>query len=227
MLDETLKMLIVAFNDSTFTIPSPIPPFKAHVNPESYSRSVHLNYSEMQAPGTSGAANNFSHTNPDTLTFDFLLDRTGALGNLSTGLIGVTPDIIHFKKLTLDYEGEIHRPRFLKLIWGTLIYDCQLQSLEIEHKMFSPQGLPLRAVLKATFKEFTEETKRNALENKSSPDLTHVRTVKDGDTLPLMTQRIYGDSRYYLEIARINGLTNFRKLEPGSEIVFPPIEKVK
>lgn len=227
MLDETLKMLIVAFNDSTFTIPSPIPPFKAHVNPESYSRSVHINYSEMQAPGSSGAANNFSHTNPDTLKFDFLLDRTGALGNLSTGLIGVTPDIVHFKKLTLDYEGEIHRPRFLKLIWGTLIYDCQLQSLEIEHKMFSPQGLPLRAVLKATFKEFTEETKRNALENKSSPDLTHVRTVKEGDTLPLMTQRIYGDCCYYLEIARINGLTNFRKLEPGSEIVFPPIEKVK
>lgn len=227
MLDETLKMLIVAFKDSTFTIPALIPPFKAHVNPESYSRSVHVNYSEMQAPGSSGAANNFSHTNPDTLKFDFLLDRTGALGNISTGLIGVTPDIIHFKKLTLDFEGEIHRPRFLKLIWGTLIYDCQLQSLEIEHKMFSPQGLPLRAVLKATFKEFTEETKRNVLENKSSPDLTHVRTVKEGDTLPLMTQRIYGDSRYYLEIARINGLTNFRKLEPGSEIKFPPIEKVK
>lgn len=93
--------------------------------------------------------------------------------------------------------------------------------------MFSPQGLPLRAVLKTTFKEYTEDTKRNALENKSSPDLTHVRTVKEGDTLPLMTQRIYGDAKYYLEIAKINGLTNFRKLEPGSELVFPPIEKVK
>lgn len=227
MLDETLKMLIVAFNDSTFTIPSPIPPFKAHVNPESYTQSVYVNYSEMQAPGTSGAANNYNHTDPNTLRFEFLLDRTGALGNLATGPVGVIPDIIHFKKLTLDYEGEIHRPRYLKLIWGTLLFDCQLQSLDIEHKMFSPQGLPLRAVLKASFKEYTEETKRSALENKSSPDLTHVRTVKEGDTLPLMTQRIYGDSKYYLEIARINGLTNFRKLEPGSEIVFPPIEKVK
>ena len=227
MFDETLKMLIVAFNDSTFTIPAPIPPFKAHVNPESYTQSVFVNFSEMQAPGSSGAANNYSHTDPDTLRFEFLLDRTGALGNLATGPVGVIPDIIHFKKLTLDYEGEIHRPRYLKLNWGTLLFDCQLQSLEIEHKMFSPQGLPLRAVLKTTFKEYTEDTKRNALENKSSPDLTHVRTVKEGDTLPLMTQRIYGDAKYYLEIAKINGLTNFRKLEPGSELVFPPIEKVK
>jgi hypothetical protein len=227
MIDETLKMLIVAFNDSTFTTPALIPPFKAHVNPESYTQSVFVNFSDMQASGTSGAASKHSHTEPEVLQFEFLLDRTGALGNLATGPIGVIPDIIHFKQLTLDFEGEIHRPRYLKLIWGTLLFDCQLQSLDIEHKMFSPQGLPLRAVLKASFKEYIEETKRTIKENKSSPDLTHVRTVKEGDTLPLMSQRIYGDSRYYLEIARINGITNFRKLEPGSELVFPPIEKVK
>lgn len=227
MIDETLKMLIVAFKDSTFTIPAPIPRFKAHVNPGSYTQSAFVNLSEKQAPGSSSAANNYSHTNPDTLRFEFLLDRTGALGNLASGPEGVIPDINHFKKLTLDYEGEIHSPHYLKLIWGTLLYDCRLQSLEIEHKMFSPQGLPLRAVLKATFKEYIEDTKRDATQNNNSPDLTHIRTAKEGDTLPLMTQRIYGDSRYYLEIARINGLTNFRKLEPGSELVFPPIEKLK
>lgn len=227
MLDQTLKMLIVGFTNSKFTIPALIPPFKAHVNPESYTQSVYVNYSSMQAPGTSGAGNNYSHTDPKVLRFEFLLDRTGALGNLATGPVGVTPDIIHFKKLALEYDGEIHRPRYLKLIWGTLLFDCQLQSLEVEHKMFSPQGLPLRAVLKTSFKEYCEDTKRNAIENKSSPDLTHVRTVKEGDTLPLMAQRIYGDSRYYLEVARVNGITHFRKLKPGSEIVFPPIQKMK
>jgi nucleoid-associated protein YgaU len=226
MIDETLKMLIIGFNNPEFTIPSPVPPFKAHVNPTSYTQSVQVSYSGKQAPGTSGAASNYDHTAPKTLSFDFLLDRTGALGNIGTGDIGVTPDIIHFKKLTLNYEGEIHRPRYLKLIWGTLIFDCQLKSLDIEHKMFSPQGLPLRAILKTKFVEFTENTKRNALENKSSPDLTHVRIVKEGDTLPLLTHRIYGDSKYYLEVARINGLTNFRRLEPGTELMFPPIEKV-
>jgi hypothetical protein len=186
---------------------------------------VTVNFSGKQPPGTHGASDNYNNTSPDTLKFDFLLDRTGALGNVSTGPVGVTPDIIHFKNLALDYEGEIHRPRYLKLIWGTLLFDCQLQSLQVEHKMFSKEGLPLRAVLKTTFKKYTEDTKRTALENKSSPDLTHVRTVKEGDTLPLMTHRIYGDSKYYLEIARINGITNFRHLEPGTEIMFPPLEK--
>lgn len=225
MIDETLKMLIVAYKDEKFTNPALIPPFKAHINPESYTQSVRIKHSCEQAQGSSGAARNYSHTEPRSLSFDFLLDRTGALGNISTGLIGVTPDIIHFKKLALDYDGEIHRPRFLKLIWGTLLFNCQLQSLDVEHKMFSPQGLPMRAILKTTFIEYTDKKKSDALQNRSSPDLTHTRTVKQGDTLPLMAHKIYGDSKYYMEVARVNGLVNFRQLEPGIELVFPPIEK--
>uniref|UniRef100_A0AAU6WLI4 LysM domain-containing protein n=1 Tax=Chryseobacterium endophyticum TaxID=1854762 RepID=A0AAU6WLI4_9FLAO len=61
---------------------------------------------------------------------------------------------------------------------------------------------------------------------KNSPDLTHKRTIQDGDTLPLMTERIYGDSKYYLEVAKVNNLINFRQLVPGEELYFPPIEKI-
>ncbi len=225
MADETLKMLIVGYKNAEFTNPAPVPPFKAHVNPESYTQSVNVNYSELQASGTSSAANKYNNTDPQTLSFEFLLDKTGALGNMQSGSKGVTPDIMHFKKLALTYDGEIHRPRYLQLVWGTLLFKCQLQSLEIEHKMFSPQGLPLRAVLKTTFKQYVEEKERASRENKSSPDLTHVRTVKEGDTLPIMTYNIYGDSKYYLEVARINGITDFRNLKPGTEIVFPPLAK--
>jgi nucleoid-associated protein YgaU len=70
-----------------------------------------------------------------------------------------------------------------------------------------------------------EDDLRVAKENRSSPDLTHYRIVKAGDNLPLMTQRIYGDPKYYLEVARVNKLVNFRNLKPGQAIYFPPIEK--
>jgi nucleoid-associated protein YgaU len=61
--------------------------------------------------------------------------------------------------------------------------------------------------------------------NVQSPDLTHVRVVEEGDTLPLMAKRIYGDSKYYLEVARVNRITSFRKLKTGQRIFFPPIQK--
>ena len=80
---------------------------------------------------------------------------------------------------------------------------------------------------KVKFKGSIEEKKRVAKENNNSPDLTHRRTVKAGDTLPLMCYQIYGDSKYYLQVAEVNDLGNFRSLTPGQNILFPPLEKTK
>ena len=59
----------------------------------------------------------------------------------------------------------------------------------------------------------------------SSPDLTHRVTVKDGDILPLLTYKTYNDQSYYLQVARVNRLRNFRRLVAGTTLVFPPIAK--
>jgi len=48
--------------------------------------------------------------------------------------------------------------------------------------------------------------------------------VKAGDTLPLLCHRVYKDSTYYLDIARINGITNFRNIRPGMRLKFPPLK---
>jgi nucleoid-associated protein YgaU len=91
--------------------------------------------------------------------------------------------------------------------------------------LFNPDGQPIRAVAKVKFKRSMEEKKRAAKENRKSPDLTHLRKVKAGDTLPLMCYRIYGDPKYYLKVAEINGLGNFRFLKPGTALLFPPIDQ--
>ncbi len=95
--------------------------------------------------------------------------------------------------------------------------------MNIDYKLFNPNGSPIRAVVKVKFISATDAELTAAKENKKSPDLTHVRMVKEGDTLPLMTFRIYGDSKYYLEVAKANKIQNFRKLKVGQEIFFPPI----
>ena len=100
-----------------------------------------------------------------------------------------------------------------------------LTEMNIEFKLFKPDGTPIRAVAKAKFTGFVEDDLRAAKENNKSPDLTHLRTVKEGDTLPLMSFRIYGDSKYYLEVAKVNNIINFRKLKTGQEIFFPPLQK--
>jgi len=49
----------------------------------------------------------------------------------------------------------------------------------------------------------------------------------DGDTLPAMCDRLYGDSKYYIAVAAANGLTSFRDIKPGTPLVFPPKDDLK
>ena len=220
------KMTVKSYSDPKFEQELlDVEPFVVHVNPENYTQSTQINFSDEQAQGTSSKQNNHNNTEPVKMNFDFLLDRTGALGNESDLENGVKDDIDHFRKVALDLEGEIHKPRYLKLCWGALIFKCQLEKLDIEYKLFNREGKPLRAMLKCEFREFKEDEQRVKEENKQSPDISHIRIAEAGDTLPLMCFKIYGDSKYYAEVAKANELTHFRKLKQGQRLWFPPLEK--
>jgi nucleoid-associated protein YgaU len=47
--------------------------------------------------------------------------------------------------------------------------------------------------------------------------------VVAGDTLPALCGKIYGQPGLYPLVARHNQLRHFRSLEPGTQLVFPPI----
>jgi Uncharacterized protein containing LysM domain len=137
----------------------------------------------------------------------------------------VQKDVDRLRKMLTGYQGKSHEPYHLKLVWGSLVFTGRATELSLTHKLFNPDGQPIRTVAKVIFKKSIEEKKRARKEDKSSPDLTHKRTVKAGDTLPLLCYRIYGDPRYYLQVAQVNGLDNFRKLMPNTSLLFPPIDK--
>jgi len=203
--------------------------FNAQINPETYAQTFEIEYDEEQAPGTSNTLPRYNRTKPQTLEFEFVFDTTGAVPGTTdeqrTSDVGVLEAIDHFKKVAFSFDGETHRPPFLILSWGALLFKCVLTGMTITYKLFRPDGVPVRAVVKASFQGLMEDPLRVAEENRQSPDLTHVRVVQAGDTLPLMCKKIYGDPKYYLEVARLNKLIEFRNLQIGQRIEFPPLEK--
>ena len=223
------KMLILAFSDSTTAETGGKNEadeyVEALINPENYTQSYKLKFSQSgQGQGTSGQQLKYEYSEPEEMSFEFLFDNTGIIdGNPRDS---VAEDLQKFRKVLTEYKGDAHEPRHFKLVWGeNSIFKGRVTELEITHKLFKPDGTPLRATAKVTFKSSIEEEKRAASEDRQSADLTHIRRVKAGDTLPLMCFRIYGDSRHYLDVAATNGLNNFRSLTPGMEIRFPPIDK--
>jgi hypothetical protein len=227
MSGELTKLKIKGFKDERFRQEIADGEFNTLLNPETYQIRYQISQNENQAQGTSAAGPRFNKTLPEDLQLDFIFDRSGVIKGFEDqsgeGIIG---DIDKFKKIILDYNGDQHKPNYLIISWGSLLFKGSLKDMDITYKLFKPDGTPIRATVRATFKGFIEDNLRVARENNNSPDLTHVRMVNEGDTLPLMAFRIYGDSKYYLEVAKANKLVNFRKLSPGQQIFFPPIEKI-
>lgn len=137
----------------------------------------------------------------------------------------VPEQIKDFLATCYTMNGDIHEPNFLNIKWGEVNFDCKLKTLEIKYTSFESDGRARKAELDVVFVEDLPKEKIARLEGKSSPDLTHIITVKAGDTLPLLTESIYGTEHkgLYLEVARVNRLDHFRVLTPGQRIFFPPL----
>ncbi|UOA10684.1 LysM peptidoglycan-binding domain-containing protein [Methylobacter sp. S3L5C] len=198
--------------------------FEALINPETYTLDYKVKTANEQGQGTSSKQLKFEYAMPEELSFEFLFDNTGIIDG-KPKKEGIFDDVNHFRQMLIGYQGSSHEPYHLKLVWGNLIFKGRAIELGITYKLFDPNGQPIRAIAKVKFKGSIEEKKRIAKEDKTSPDLTHLRTVKSGDTLPLMCYRIYGDPQYYLQVAAVNNLGNFRLLTPGTKLVFPPLAK--
>jgi hypothetical protein len=223
------KMLILAFSDSkkaeTGGTAEADDSFEALINPETYTLAYKLKFSQGgQGQGTSGKQLKYEYTEPADLSFEFLFDNTGIIDGEPRD--SIADDLKHFKEVLVDYKGDSHEPRHFKLVWGeNSIFKGRVTEVDITYKLFNADGTPIRATAKVTFKSSIEEEKRAAKEDKQSPDLTQTVMVKAGDTLPQLCYKIYGDPRYYLQVADRNTISNFRTLSPGDRIVFPPIAK--
>lgn len=221
------KLKVEAYSDVGRS--SSVGEFEAMFNPESFKESYEVVYDRGQGVGSSGAEISFIKNKPSDLSLHLVLDGTGVH---EIGLLQLEPSksvserVNDFLRLAFKMQGDTHEPNFLRIKWGEINLPCRLASVDVNYTSFDRDGKPLRAELDATFISDMEVGMRLRGENKSSPDLTHKRLIKNGDTLPLLSKEIYGTQDHYLFIAKANNLDDFRNLKPGQEIYFPPLEKL-
>lgn len=214
------KLVILAYKTPNYS-GEPIGRFESYVNPSEITLSYEMEYDAAQGAGTTGSRMNFKKQKPGELALTFFIDGTGANGTP----IDVQQKIDQFQTVT-GYNGDIHRPNYLKVNWGTLaIKRCVLKSASIAYKLFRSNGVPLRATIAANFADNSDDKTRVAMAQDHSPDLTHMRVIKAGDKLPVLCNEIYNDPHLYLRVAQANEIDDFRNIAPGTQIFFPPLEK--
>ena len=232
-LAEVAKLTIEAYEDVDFRTKTG-EKFTVMYNPNTFSQRYRSVWSGETPQGGTADTQSYRRLESDSVTFDFLFDGTGVSGvggtsvdlNPKAGEVGYVQEQINsFLKITQGVNGSTHEPNFLQLGWGTFIFNGVMESANITYKLFHSSGAPLRATINATFKKSVSRTEQAAQARLTSPDLTHFKIVNEGETLPLIAQKIYGDPNFYLEIARVNNLNNFRKLKAGQQLILPPVNK--
>lgn len=212
------KLKLISYSDPDFQ--QKIGEYEVLVNPEKNSKKGQINYSSDTTPiGSSKNSVKFRGYGAEKYEFNFFFD--------STGIFTANPiddQIKELKDLMYSYNGNIHEPNYIKIFWGTqLDFQGRLLSFDREVSLMDIDGTPIRAEIKAVFISSASPEKKALEAKKNSADLTHIRTVLDGDNLPLMCYRIYGDSSYYIKVAKYNNLNDFRNIKAGDQIVFEPV----
>ncbi len=226
------KVMIHAYKDKNFSDSQKVSkdPLLLPVNPESFSRTLKLENKEQQGQGTQGSNPDYVLTLPEELRFEFIFDGTGTIEGYAYPDAKdktVRKQLEIFLSTVYNMSGDIHTPYFLKVQWGQIMFPCVLSNLDLNYTLFLDNGDPLRVKANATFKQYIAPKERVKHEQKKSPDLTHIRTVKAHDRLDLMTAEIYKDAKYVTQIAKANGLTSIRKVKVGQDLAFPPLDKTE
>ncbi|MFA8436123.1 MAG: LysM peptidoglycan-binding domain-containing protein [Marinifilaceae bacterium] len=232
-LAEVAKLKITAYKDEDFEEATG-KTFSVMYNPNTFSQDFKSVWVPKSPQGGNADSQSFRRLKSDSVSFEFLFDGTGVsgVGGPSIDLASkvkekgyVQNQIDEFLAITQGLNSSTHEPNFLELSWGTFLFQGVLESATVTYKLFHSSGAPLRATVNANFKQSVSPPEQAAKARKQSPDLTHYRLVKEGETLPLIAHKVYGNPLLYLEIARVNNINNFRKLEPGTRLVLPPIDK--
>jgi len=199
--------------------------FVVMINPANFDHNGSICYNEDKAFGQAGNSPKFGAVGPKKVSFEIILDGTGVLNTCIIGgtVKSVKDQVDELKKLVADFEGSKHTPNVVQIVWGTFLFYGSLESMTVTNTLFKSSGDSLRAKVKLSFTEYKTPQEVSKEANMSSPDLTHIIEVIDGDTLPLLCNKIYKNSSYFIQVAKINGLANFRCLTPGMKLKFPPL----
>lgn len=198
--------------------------FEVQFNPVSWTRAYEIEFEQQQGAGNTPGPSVFKRYKAQDYTFEFIFDATGVTDDVPFSSVPVAERVKQFLADCGQMDGEIHRPRYLIVNWGSAITRCVLKSASFNYTLFKPDGTPLRVKVSTVFSESLDEQLRVATENRNSPDLTRLHQVTQGETLPNLAWRFYGDAALYARVARFNDLGDFRAVRAGQFLRFPPLK---
>ena len=145
-------------------------------NPTEYQISKNNTFAEIAIPGLESPPIQFVRGAAEVLNVEFLVDTSDTLENVREKYVDKLRNLLRI-------NSELHAPPIVRFIWDTDTFRGVLESLESTYVLFDPDGIPLRAKLKAKLKEYRPVEVQVRDQELHSPDVDKHYVVRRGDTL--------------------------------------------
>jgi nucleoid-associated protein YgaU len=153
----------------------------------------------------------------------------------------VTAETDKFYEL-IKIHDETHAPAILRFTWGPAGafpganlssfyarqkrengFTCVVDSVRQRFTLWNAAGVPLRATLTVSLREFKTLDGQIEELNLKSADHTHSHVVQQGETLTRIAAAVYEDAREWRRIAERNAIVDPLSLQPGTMLLVPPL----
>lgn len=212
-------------------------------NPTELSFDKGVQIAEIAIPGLDAPLLQYVRGQAERLTLELFFDRTeDGMAAGATGAKSVTEQTDQIYQL-IKIEPARHAPPVCEFIWNDKFpgaslstvnasatgnqnrngFPCVVENVRQKFTLFSPDGVPLRATLTVTLREFRRLDQQERQTNRHSPDRTQAHVVQRADTLSAIAARAYGRPDEWRAIAIANGIEDPRRLSPGQTLAVPPI----
>ncbi len=202
------------------------PALDLHYNPSSLTLKAGARWSQEPTRGAAVAAEpEFTGTEPVTLTMDVLLD---AIDDPSRDVGKAVAQLLEWTRSSeTSRRRNTPQPPLLMLRWGGEEYGpLYITSLTVDHTLFAPSGVPLRAMVKMRLTEAARAPKRT---NPTSGGPTGRRRAVLGgaDGLATIAQREYGDPNLWRAVAIANGIDDPGRVPAGTSLLLPSMAEAR
>ena len=193
-------------------VADPIVPLR--FNPTEYKLTKSNSFAEIAIPGLESPPIQFVRGQSEKLTAELLADTSDTLEDVRVRYVDKLRDLMRLNR-------ELHAPPIVRLTWDTQVFVGVVDSLGITYVLFTPDGVPLRAKLSLSLREYRPVAVQ-ILENEvHSPDVEKTWVARRGDTLATIATAVFNDPTLWREIARANSLDDPRRLRPGTVLSVP------
>lgn len=194
-------------------------------NPPEYTIAKGAQFAEIAIPGIDAPILQFIRGQTRTLSLELFFDgtRIGSSGTRAGDVRVLLEPVSQLGRI----QPNTHAPPRIRFIWGMgLSFRGVVDNVSQKFTLFSPAGIPVRATLTLSIKEYKTLEEQLKELNLQSADHSKRRVVKRGDTLSRIAFEEYGDAAKWRPIADKNAdvIPDPRRLVPGVTLEIPPID---